>query len=373
MSSIKFDAKPAAGTLNSKLPDTAASDTRMPLPKPRGPLSEQLIAMLTGRGRPPAEFAATAHTTAARQQDSRAILADEDAQLTLTLLYELHLQGIAGVPDEWEWSLDLLAGRAALEPAFEAALQDIAAEHLADTPIDVGSGPADVISHLWAMTAPSAGPGMSTFMARQASAEQFREVLIHRSLNQLREADVHTLGIPRLAGAPKGALVEVQADEYGGGRPERMHSTLFATTMRELGLSSQYAHHIDMVPAVTLASLNALSYFGLHRRLVGALVGHLCAVETTSSAPSKNYSAGLRRLGFGRAATLFYDEHVEADSVHEQIVVRDLAGGLTRQHPEMAGDITFGAAACLALDDRLGEHITSCWARGESSLRMPSD
>lgn len=373
MSSIKVGVELAAGALGPKLPGTAAPETRMPLPKPRGPLSEQLLAVLTGRSGCSSEIAATAHAIAARNQDSRWILADEDVQLTLTLLYELHLQGIAGVPDEWEWSLGLLEGRAALESVFEAALRDIAADHLADSPIDVGSGPAEVISHLWAMTAPSAGPGMSTFMARQASVEQFREVLIHRSLNQLREADVHTLGIPRLAGAPKGALVEVQADEYGGGRPERMHSTLFATTMRELGLSSQYAHHVDVVPAVTLASLNALSYFGLHRRLVGALVGHLCAVETTSSAPSKDYSAGLRRLGFGRAATLFYDEHVEADSVHEQIVVRDLAGGLTRQHPEMASDIAFGAAACLALDDRLGEHITNCWARGASSLRTPSD
>ncbi|NMM85605.1 hypothetical protein B2J88_14700, partial [Rhodococcus sp. SRB_17] len=92
--------------------------------------------------------------------------------------------------------------------------------------------------------------------------------------------------------------MEVQGDEYGGGRLERMHSTLFATTMRELGLSKHYAHYLEVVPAVTLAGLNVLSFFGLHRRHLGALVGHLCAVETTSSLPSKNYSAGLRRLGF---------------------------------------------------------------------------
>ena len=345
---------------------SANQGTRMLMPMARGPLSEQLIAVLSGVDGNAASFTAAAQGVAAQPRDRTSIIFDDDVQLSLTLLYELHLQGICGVSDQWEWDLDLLAGRACLESVFEAALREVAGTgQLAPGGLD----DADVVAKLWEMTAPSSGPGMSTFMAREASVEQFREVLIHRSLNQLREADVHTLGIPRLAGAPKGALVEVQADEYGGGRPERMHSTLFATTMRELGLSSQYAHYVDVVPAVTLASLNALSYFGLHRRLIGALVGHLCAVETTSSAPSKNYSAGLRRLGFGRAATLFYDEHVEADSVHEQIVVRDLAGGLVRQDPEIAGDILFGAATCLAFDDLLGEHITGCWSRGESSLR----
>lgn len=330
------------------------------MPAARGPVSETLIALLSGSDANPAYFTAGARGLAGKLA-GRSIVFDEDAQLTLTLLYELHLQGLHGVSDTWEWNLDLLAGRAALEWAFEAAIRELVQARHVDG--------EDVVSALWAMTAPSAGPSMSKFMATEASADQFREVLIHRSLNQLRESDVHTLGIPRLAGPPKAALVEVQADEYGGGRYDRMHSTLFATTMRELGLSDSYANYVDVVPAVTLATLNALSFFGFHRRHLGALVGHLCAVETTSSLPSKNYSAGLRRLGFSPRASQFYDEHVEADSVHEQIAVRDLAGGLAEQDPAMGKDIVFGAAACLAFDDLLAEHITGSWARGEGSLR----
>ncbi|TSD45868.1 iron-containing redox enzyme family protein [Rhodococcus sp. KBS0724] len=351
MSSTRIDRKPSRAV---------TTGTRMPIPSARGPVSEQLIALLSGSDANPAAFTAAARGSA-DEHDDTSIVFDDDAQLSLTLLYELHLQGLAGVPDEWEWNLDLLAGRAALESSFEAAVRTlVAGQH-------VQAG--DVISQLWAMTAPSTGPSMSKFMATDASTEQFQEVLIHRSLNQLRESDVHTLGIPRLSGAPKAALVEVQADEYGGGRLERMHSTLFANTMRELGLSDRYAHYLNVVPAVTLASLNVLSLFGFHRRLLGALIGHLCAVETTSSLPSKNYSAGLRRLGFGSRATLFYDEHVEADSVHEQIAVRDLAGKLAEQDPTISSDILFGAAACLAFDDLLAEHITGCWDRDETSLR----
>ena len=83
----------------------------------------------------------------------------------------------------------------------------------------------------------------------------------------------------------------------------------------------------------------------------------------------KRYSAGLRRLGFGSDATLFYDEHVEADSVHEQIAVRELAGGLASSQPHRTDDILFGAAACLAFDDLLGDHLTSSWEKGKTSLR----
>ena len=42
----------------------------------------------------------------------------------------------------------------------------------------------------------------------------------------------------------KAALVEIQSDEYGGGRPQRMHAELFAKTMRGLGLDSATTRQI---------------------------------------------------------------------------------------------------------------------------------
>jgi len=327
--------------------------TAMPLPAPRGRLSELLVDVFAGSA-PAADVC-----SAAQDWDGVDILRDEDVQLTLTLLYELHLQGLSGVGDEWEWDADLLAARAVLERPFERALRELIPSPAA----------TEVEAELVALTSAEGGPGLSRHMARTATLPQWREFLVHRSIYQLREADPHTLGIPRLAGAPKAALVEVQADEYGGGRPERMHSALFARTMRELGVDSSYAAHLNSVPAITLASVNALSLFAVHRRLLGALVGHLCAVEMTSSLPSKLYAHGLRRLGFGMGATLFFDEHVEADAVHEQIVCRDLAGGLSKQQPERSADILFGAEVCLAMDELGAQHMMDSWAAGTSSLR----
>jgi hypothetical protein len=54
---------------------------------------------------------------------------------------------------------------------------------------------------------------------------------------------------------------------------------------------------VPAVPAVTLAVSNLMSLFALHRRWTGALLGHLAALEMTSTGPNRLYSAGARRLG----------------------------------------------------------------------------
>ncbi len=328
----------------------------MHLPRPRGSTSGALAALLMT---PPDGTAAP--TVPVRVLDDD-VLADEDAQLGLTMLYELHYRGFDDVDARWEWHPGLLATRSRLEDTFERALR-------AKVGVLPTVSPAAVPDALFELTGDGKRPALASYLARQGTVEQYRELLMHRSPYHLKEADPHTWAIPRLTGRAKAALVEVQADEYGGGRAERMHATLFATTMRELGLDDTYGAHLDRVPATTLAALNVMTFFGLHRRLRGAAVGHLAALEMTSSQPNRLYGNGLRRLGFGAAATLFYDEHVEADAVHEQIAGRDLAGGLCAAEPELVADVLFGAAVCLLLEGAAGDHLLGCWQAGRSSLR----
>ncbi|WP_129339833.1 iron-containing redox enzyme family protein [Cellulomonas endophytica] len=338
----------------------------MPLPAPRGPASAALLDLLTTA---PADADVTGLDRAVGDAlvATEDVLRDEDLQLTLLCLYELHYGGLTGVDDAWEWSPALLGVRARIEAVHEAALRDRVP--VPEVPDDAGAG--DVAETLFALAAEDTGPGLSTFVARRATLEQVRELLAHRSLYHLKEADPHTWAIPRLQGRPKAALVEVQSDEYGGGDPERMHSALFARTMRALGLDDRPGAYLDHVPALTLASLNSMSLFGLHRRLRGAVAGHLAAFEMTSSVPNRLYGNGFRRLGFDEDATLYFDEHVEADAVHEQIAGRDLAGALAAQEPEVRDDVLFGAAACLALDTWVAQAQVGAWSAGRSSLLHP--
>lgn len=325
------------------------------LPRPRGEISALLLDAIAGPVVP---------ISLIPEPDVADPLGDEDLHVSLYLCYELHYRGLPGVDDWWEWEPSLLALRARLEASFEQGLHDALSEpRPPDQP--------EIDPALRAIAEDDHGPSLSAYIERQATLEQVLEFLVHRSAYQLKEADPHSWALPRLTGAPKAALVEIQADEYGGGRPERIHAHLFALTMDAVGLDSRYGGYLDHIPGVTLATVNLMSLFGLHRRWRGAIVGHLALFEMTSSIPNSRYASGLRRLGLDGDATEFFDEHVEADAVHENIAACDLAGGLVRQEPTLAGDILWGARALALLDARWAAHVLRHWRAGDSSLRIP--
>jgi len=323
------------------------------LPRARGPIGEQLIREL--RGDP--------HTVASPPVESRDALGDEDLQLSLYVAYELHYRGFDGVDPEWEWEPTLIALRHQLERRFEGALHDALGP-----PRTAAVRPDEMDLALREIADSDDGRSLSSYLEREASLDEIREFMVHRSAYQLKEADPHTWAIPRLSGPPKAAIVEVQADEYGGGRAERIHSRLFADSMEAVGLDPAYGAYLDVIPGVTLATVNLMSMFGLHRRWLGAIVGHLALFEMTSSVPNRRYGDGLRRLRHSGRATAFFDEHVLADAVHENIAAVDLAGGLARQRPELAGDILWGARALVLLDRLWATHLLDAWAAGRSSL-----
>ena len=331
----------------------------MRLPKPRGPLSAALAADLTAGTSLSPSTLATAETLVASVTDP---LADDDLQLSLAVCYELHYRGFDGVDDAWEWQPDLLRLRALLEERHLAALRALV------PPVEVTDDPVD--RQLTAVIEADDGPSLSRYLARHGTVEQWREYLTLRSVYHLKEGDPHTWAIPRLSGRAKAAMVEIQADEYGGGSPERMHSKLFAGMMADLGLDAGYGVLWDAAPAVAFTSVNTMSLFGLHRALRGACLGHLAAVEMTSSEPSRRYSSGLRRLGFGEDTSVFYDEHVEADAVHEQIASVDMCGSLVAEDPALAADVLFGAQCSLALDGLTAVTLLGAWDAGRSALHQ---
>ncbi|UER53321.1 iron-containing redox enzyme family protein [Kineosporiaceae bacterium SCSIO 59966] len=338
----------------------------MRIPSARGPFTAALVDILGERPHEAAALSEAADAAGGRATARDGVLADDDVQLGLTLLYELSYRGLAGVDDAWEWSPSLIAARGVLESAVERELLQRFGQ-VRDRTVE----PEDVPAELFAMTSSGGGPSVAGFVAREATVGQVREMCVLRSAYQLKEADPHTWSIPRLHGAAKSALVEIQFDEYGEGRPGRMHSELFAATMRAVGLDDAYGAYVDLVPARTLATVNAMHLFGLHRRWRGANLGHLAAYEMTSSLPCKRYAAGMERLGLPPEAAEFFTEHVEADAVHEQLAAHDLCGSLVAAEPALTGDVLFGAAVCLGLDELAGAATLAAWQAGRSALRRP--
>jgi hypothetical protein len=320
------------------------------LPRPRGPLSDLLFSALVGE---PDELG----PAPAVEGDP---LSDDDLHLALYVCYELHYRGFRGVDERWEWDPSLIAFRSRLEGVFEAALKERFSFPEPTEPQQTTT----VLSRI----ANTPAPSLSRYLRDKGTLSQFKEFLVHRSPYQLKEADPHAWVIPRLEGRPKAALVEVEFDEFGCGKSEQIHATLFGNSMVALGLDARYGAYLDWVPGETLAPVNLMSFFGLHRRLRGALVGHLAITELTSSLPNKALADGLRRLGYGRDATHFFDEHVIADSIHDMIALHDLAGGLAEQDPSLAQDVVFGASAWTGIDGLFVDYVLKRFKRQESSL-----
>jgi hypothetical protein len=331
---------------------TVSATTDIPLPEPRGPLSAAVREAL-GHRRPGEPL-----------PEVRADDADpygEDLQLALYTCYELHYRGFGAADPGWEWDGGLLTLRGAMEGVFERALRaDVAG----------GTGRDDLDAELDALlTEPREPRGVAAYLQREGSLAQLSEYFMHRSLYQLKEADPQAWVIPRLEGQAKASLVAVEYDEFGAGRGERVHARLFADLMVDAGLDPSYGHYLDIVPAATLATVNLMSHLGLHRALRGALVGHFAAGEISTAPAARRMVDAIDRLGAGPACRHFYSEHIEADAVHEQVMRRDVIGGLLAAEPGLTGDVVFGIQATGLLDDRLERHLLGAWQAGRSSLR----
>ncbi len=289
-------------------------------------------------------------------------LADDDLQLALHVIYELSYRGFDGVDDRWEWDPAVLELRAQLEARFEDALRHVVgATHLTDHAREVGQ----VLDRF-------NGPSLSRHMEEQGTLDQFREFAIHRSAYQLKEADPHSWGIPRFSGPRKAALIEIQSDEYGNGRPGQAHADLFAELMASLDLDPVYGSYLDRLPGVTLATGNLITMLGTQRRLRAALLGHLAGFELTSVAPMTRYLLAAMRLGLDERVRRFYEVHVEADEHHGALAASVLVGGDTGSDGLDPAEICFGAAAMLVVEDRFARHLLHAWAHERTSLLLPN-
>ena len=322
----------------------------MHLPQARGPLSSRVLDDLAGRS--------SDSLSRLRPEAAADLLRDADFQLALWALYELHYRGFDDVPADREWDPDLIALRGRLETAFEDALRGPTQE-VVDHALARGG---DVPGQVMAVVDAVGGAPVAAFLQRKASRGQVLDFMAQRSLYHLKESDPSSFVLARIDGRAKTALAEILYDEYGAGRPDRLHAGLFAAALEGCGLDSSYGAYVDSTPATTLAVNNLMSLFGLNRRLRGAAVGHLAAFEATSSLPSRRMVQGLDRLGFPAEMIGYYEEHVEADAVHEQLAVRVVCKSLLDAEPALSDDVFFGAFTCLDLEDRFAGVMLEAWA-----------
>lgn len=318
----------------------------MLVPQARGTLSAELFDVLRGVGDRSALLDAPVES-------------DDDLQISLWALYELSYRGFDDAAADLEWDPTLLTLRARLEQRLESTWRERGPDDALDDPFP---------DALLSMIEHHDGRSVARFVQRDASREQVLELMRQRTIYHLKEADPTSWVLPRLPVRSQAALAALQYDEYGAGEAPRLHRQLFARGLAACGLDDKYGAYIDEASTIVLEQNNAMSMFGLHRRLRGAALGHLAAFEATSSLPSRRMAAGLRRVGLPEEMAWYYDEHVEADAVHEQLAARMICGTLAADEPETAG--TSCSVRSPAWTWRTGSP-RPCWSAGRNERALP--
>ena len=306
-------------------------------PKPRGSLSDALFeAMRTS----PSSWDGVLGTEPDR---------DDDAQIALWSLYEMHYRGFEDVGDDLEWQPELLLVRGTWSehsrPTSRALRGPGITSPFAETFFDY------VASH--------EGRSLASFVQRDAKPTRYGSCF---GADHLPPEGVRPERVARPAPGvgPQAALMELQYDEYGAGDPNRLHAHLFARGLEACGLGSGYGAYIDEVPGEVLEQNNAMSLFGLHRRLRGAALGHLAAFEATSSLPSRRMSQGLDRLGFPQEIIDYYDEQSKPTPCMNSSPCACVRHCWTPSRRD--NDVFFGAFTCLDLEDRFAGAMLEAWA-----------
>jgi hypothetical protein len=305
---------------------------------------------------------------------ARSAFTDEDPEaldVAHRTLYVLGAQAgwspVDAVRDN-EHDLTLIAVRLELERAFEAQLS-----RRAPLPEEPPSGPDRVRAWLsdLALERPLFdGPSMGRFYREEATLDQLREVVAQRSLFFLKEPDPWTMVIPSLRGEAKAGLIDLILDEYGWGRHDQMHSTVYATLMRKLGLSEEYDHYFEQTSWQLLAGLNYQAMLARHRRLCRRMYGYIYLVEADSPGSMRNYLAAYARAGIEDPEVLtFYELHIDADEGHADVALNEVVMPVLAAEPAAAAEVARGVVEGRYLHALFSRHLHACFSAGRTSLR----
>ena len=289
-------------------------------------------------------------------------LTDDELQLALWICYELHYRGFDDVGADGSGSPSCSACAASSRRSLLGALRARVAVPGRTRPVAAAAARTRRLRRRPVAVAVHAA------QANRDAVPRVRDAPLGLPAEGGRPAQ---LGDPPAERPAKAALVEIQADEYGGGE-------LRADALRALprrccaasGSTTPTAPTSTRCPASRSRVSNVMSLFGLHRALRGALVGHLAAYEMTSSAPVPPLRAraapARRRRGRMPSSSTSTSPRTRCTSNWPRTTSAAGSPMPSRSSPRTS---LFGAAACLYVDKRFAEHVLGCWAQERTSLR----
>ncbi|MDG4807551.1 iron-containing redox enzyme family protein [Micromonospora sp. WMMD1120] len=180
-----------------------------------------------------------------------------------------------------------------------------------------------------------------TYLSDEASVEDFRFYLAQETSLDPRFDDILALMQVGTAGPEKMEIASNYWDEMGGGRPEDVHTLLFARSLDVVGVDDAYVRDNLLLDA--RISSNLSSCLALGRRHYYRAVGYFGVTEYLVPQRFKPFIAGWRRLGLPERGLAYHELHVRIDAVHAAGWFHNVVAPLVSANPRAGREIAAGA------------------------------
>ncbi|MFE0646238.1 iron-containing redox enzyme family protein [Streptomyces sp. NPDC058877] len=157
-------------------------------------------------------------------------------------------------------------------------------------------------------------PESATFLAEQATLEQFKVVVREFALDGLTESESLLPVVPRLPYRSAMAVFRVLIDELGCGNEEKAHSQLYRDLLTELGMSLRLDDYLDETSPECYAYVNMFHWLASRAPSPQYFLGAYAYFETSVLYAFQSFARAARRLGIVHDA--YYTEHLYIDSYH---------------------------------------------------------
>lgn len=261
-----------------------------------------------------------------------------------------------GLPSaDWQQQLDADQRMLRLEGAFLEEERAAIHARAAAAPTDVAGFVA------WFEALLQDGPGQDDplfpWLAEEATIADFKYYLRQEAAGEAGFDDLVALTQVKVPASAKMELANNYWDEMGRGNPKGMHGPMLDGVVETLELDPR----IEDTVWESLALANGMTAMATTRRYAWHSVGALGAIELTAPARSRAVADGLRRLGFGKEVSRYFDLHAVLDVKHSEDWNAKVITPLVAEDPRRATAIAEGALIRLTAGAR-------CFARYRAAL-----
>ncbi|MFY4722109.1 iron-containing redox enzyme family protein [Streptomyces sp. LaBMicrA B280] len=188
-------------------------------------------------------------------------------------------------------------------------------------------------------------PFYRDFLENRASIEDIRFYLAQETSLDPRFDDILSLLTVGTDGSEKMELVTNLWDELGNGNTNDVHTSVFAKTLADAGVSKEFIDTNIMLESVICGNVSAA--LALSRRHCYKAFGYFGVTEYLTPRRFRSYMVGCKRLGMPKSAYVYHDQHIQIDARHGPSWFKNILLPAISREPRCAVDIALGTVMRL--------------------------